>query len=46
MNDKEHLAKLGERIHEVMNNTVHRKLTVEEYKRVVNLIFLVFKRAS
>lgn len=37
---------VGGRIHEVLNETLYRKLSVDEYKRVVKDIAWVFKFAQ
>jgi hypothetical protein len=37
---------VGGRIHEIMNQTLSRKLTIEEYKRVIRDMAWVFKIAQ
>lgn len=34
---------LGRKIHAILNETLYRKLTVREYKRLIRLIDSVFK---
>lgn len=43
---RETYTELGGKIHRILNNTLHRKLTRKEYMEVVELIGKVFKKAQ
>jgi len=35
-------AKIGGQIHKILNETIYRKLTLKEYKKLINLIYKIF----